>query len=170
MSKPCQLSSVVEGETYFVGSSTHRRGPLFKLPQMANLLIDPLYGYRKQAKFLIHCFVVMPDHFHPLPTPVPGVTLERALQLIKGGFSCGIKKELRMALDVWELGFTDRRVRRGEYDGMRRYIEQNPVEARLVKCAADYPYGSASGKFEVDPVPPRLVTSAAKAVASGGSS
>ena len=170
MSKPSRLPSVIEGETYFVGSSTHNRDPLFKLPRMASLFIDTLYSYRGQGKFLIHSFVVMPDHFHLLLTPLSRVTLERALQLIKGGFSYRVKKELRMALDVWERGFTDRRVRRGEYDGIWRYIEQNPVEARLVKNAADYPYGSASSKFELDPVPQHLVTAAAKAVGFGGDS
>jgi hypothetical protein len=32
-------------------------------------------------------FVLMPDHFHLLITPAYEVTLERAMQLIKGGFS-----------------------------------------------------------------------------------
>jgi putative transposase len=34
----------------------------------------------------------MPDHFHLLVTPTE--TLERALQLIKGGFSYRARKEL----------------------------------------------------------------------------
>jgi REP element-mobilizing transposase RayT len=35
---------------------------------------------------LLHAFVVMPDHIHLLLTP-QGITIERAVGLIKGGFS-----------------------------------------------------------------------------------
>jgi putative transposase len=52
---------------------------------MAQLLVEILQQYRLQKEYLLHEFVVMPDHFHLLITPTE--TLERALQLIKGGFS-----------------------------------------------------------------------------------
>jgi len=35
----------------------------------------------------------MPDHFHVLITPAQDVPMERAVQLIKGGFSFRVKKE-----------------------------------------------------------------------------
>jgi putative transposase len=47
--------------------------------------VQVLLSYREQHKYLLHEFVLMPDHFHLLITPT--LTLERALQLIKGGFS-----------------------------------------------------------------------------------
>jgi putative transposase len=52
---------------------------------MADLFVQVLLSYREQHKYLLHEFVLMPDHFHLLITPT--LTLERALQLIKGGFS-----------------------------------------------------------------------------------
>jgi len=52
---------------------------------MRDLFADVLCHYRNQHKYMLHEFVAMPDHFHLLITPQ--VTLERALQLIKGGFS-----------------------------------------------------------------------------------
>lgn len=39
-----------------------------------------------RALYKIHAFVVMPDHIHLLLTP-QDIVLERAMQLIKGGFS-----------------------------------------------------------------------------------
>jgi len=44
-----------------------------------------LFGYRNQRKYLLHEFVVMLDHFHLLITPT--LTLARAMQFVKGGFS-----------------------------------------------------------------------------------
>jgi REP element-mobilizing transposase RayT len=48
---------------------------------MARLFLDVLLNYRSQHKYLLHEFVLMPDHFHLLLTPLS--TIERALQLIK---------------------------------------------------------------------------------------
>ena len=53
---------------------------------MAGLLIDVLRSYVREKKFSVHDFVVMPNHVHILLT-VPGeVTIEKAMQLIKGIF------------------------------------------------------------------------------------
>jgi putative transposase len=99
----------------------------------------------------------MPDHFHLLITPGPQVTLERAMQFIKGGFSYRVKKELGLGGERWQTSFCDRRVRDAEeYQRFRTYIQENPVRRGLVKLAEQYPYGSANRKFVLDEVPQRL--------------
>jgi putative transposase len=45
------------------------------------------------GKFRLHDFVVMPDHLHLLITVGSGMTIEKAMQFIKGGFSYRLKKE-----------------------------------------------------------------------------
>jgi putative transposase len=156
LTKPERLPSAVDGQTYFITSNTYDRQTLFRYETFAKLFIETLYEYRRQSKYQIHPFVVMPEHFHLLLTPARGVTIERALQLIKGGYSYRVKTELHRSFEVWQPGFTDRRVRVGEYGRMVEYIEQNPVKAGLVKNAKDYPYGSASGLFDLDPAPSYL--------------
>ena len=42
----------------------------------------------------VHEFVFMPNHVHLLITPAPDVSLEKAMQFIKGGFSYRAGKEL----------------------------------------------------------------------------
>ncbi|PYY13870.1 MAG: hypothetical protein DMG60_21095 [Acidobacteria bacterium] len=152
MSKPMRLPSVSDDQTYFITSGTDGRERYFAYSKYAELFIDTLYHYRKELKFRIHGFVVMPEHFHLLITP-QGITIERALQLVKGGYSFRVKKELRRNFDIWQRGFTDRRVRVGEFDGFRIYIDENPVKAGLVKRSEEYAFGSASGRFELDPPP-----------------
>src|SRR6185437_9907280 len=162
MGKPSRLESAIGEQTYFVTSGTDGRERYFVYPKYVNLFIDTLYRYREQKKYRIHSFVVMPEHFHALITPL-GITIEKAIQYIKGGYSFRVKKELNRNFDIWQRGFTDRRVRVGEYEGFKTYIDENPVKAGLVKKAEEYPYGSASGKYELDAPPARLLTSAAKA-------
>ena len=162
-----RLPSVASDQTYFVTSGTDGGERYFIYPKYAELFIDTLYRYRKEQKYQIHSFVVMPEHFHLLITPQE-ITIERALQLIKGGYSFRVKKELGRNFDMWQRGFTDRRVRIGEFDGLRNYINENPVNPGLVTRPEEYAYGSASGKYELDPPPARLLTPAAKAVNQGG--
>jgi putative transposase len=46
-----------------------------------------LYEYRARGIFRLHEFVVMPDHFHLLMTVECGMTIEKAVQFIRGGFA-----------------------------------------------------------------------------------
>ncbi len=69
---------------YFITASAYQKQNLFQSDRMARLLVEVLSHYRQQEKYLLHEFVLMPDHFHLLITPA--LTLERSLQLIKGGF------------------------------------------------------------------------------------
>jgi putative transposase len=122
---------------------------------MARLFLEVLLYYREQSKYLLHEFVVMPDHFHLLITPT--LTLERGLQLIKGGFSFRAKKELGFGGEIWQKSFYDRRVRNiEEYHAFREYIQRNPVKRGLVTAVKGYPYSSAWPEFVLDSLPQRL--------------
>jgi putative transposase len=84
----------------------------------------------------------MPEHFHILITP--SVTLERAVQFIKGGFSFKAKKDLGSPMEIWQVGFSDHRIRgAADYSNHVGYIYRNPVGRRLVECAEEYSYCSA---------------------------
>src|SRR5262249_3981944 len=108
----------------------------------------------RQGRFQLHAFVVMPDHVHLLLTPAQNITLERALQFIKGGYSYRVRKELERRCEVWQRGFADHRIRdANDFEFHRNYIHNNPVRARLVDNASDYRYSSAYPGFKLDPWP-----------------
>jgi putative transposase len=48
------------------------------------LLIDVLRSNVAAGKFQRHDFVIMPDHLHLLMTLPADITMEKAMQLIKG--------------------------------------------------------------------------------------
>jgi putative transposase len=96
----------------------------------------------------------MPEHVHLLLTPGPGVTLERSLQFIKGGYSHALSEELGRKSEVWQRGFTDHRIRdAADFEMHRGYIHENPVKRGLVVCASDYRYCSAYPGFKLDSWP-----------------
>jgi putative transposase len=115
-------------------------------------LIEVLLGYRDREKYLLHEFVIMPDHIHLLLTPVPEISLERAMQFIKGGYSYRLRKVEK--IKVWQESFTNHRIRDAEdYERHREYVRLNPVRAKLVRDAGAYPFSSASSGFRLDDMP-----------------
>ena len=128
--------------TFFISTQTYNRRRLFQVAATAELLLETLQHYRREGHYKLHAFVVMPDHIHLLLTPT-GITLERSIQLIKGGFS----HRLTSKLPLWQRGFTDRRMRdRDDFLTHRSYIHDNPVRDRLCQQPEDYPYSSAYRK------------------------
>ncbi|WP_348266990.1 transposase [Edaphobacter paludis] len=131
--------------TFFVTSGTYNRRRLFQVERNAELLVETLQHYRAEGHYKLHAFVVMPDHLHLLLTPQE--TLERAVGLIKGGFS----HRLASKLPVWQRGFTDHRIRDAEdYSIRHRYIHQNPVTARLCEQPEAYRFSSAHSALRLD--------------------
>jgi putative transposase len=125
--------------TYFVTTATSNRRRLFQTDANAALFLEALQHYRLAGHFKLHAFVVMPDHVHLLLTPLE-ITIERAIGLIKGGFS----HRLHSKLPVWQTSFTQHRIRdRDDFLTRLRYIHDNPVRAHLVDRSEFYPYSSA---------------------------
>jgi putative transposase len=111
-------------------------------------------------RFLLHEFVIMPNHLHALLTPAAEVPLEKAMQFIKGGSSYRAKKELGMNSEIWQGGFTNHRIKDAEdYRRHVEYIWNNPVRARLLSRPEDFPYSSARLYNIVDPPPPWVIGS-----------
>jgi len=111
---------------------------------MADLFIDVLRSAMRSGRATIHDFVAMPNHVHILIT-VPGeMSLEKVMQLIKGGFSFRAHKELGFGGEVWQRGFSDVRINDEESHRQHRaYIENNPVKAGLANSPDEYRAGSA---------------------------
>ena len=86
----------------------------------------------------------MPDHFHLLIPVNVGMTIERAIQLVKGGFAYRAGKDLGVISPVWQKGFSEVRVFDADvFENQLEYIHQHPVRAQLVERAELYPYSSA---------------------------
>jgi putative transposase len=153
--------------TYFVTANVLEKRSLFQVEKIARLFIEIMFAHRSKKKFLLHEFVVMPDHFHLILTPT-GITLERAMQLVKGGFSFQLNRALKSKRDPWQPSFFDRRIRNSlEYQKYKDYIWQNPVKRGLARTPEEYPYSSANPAFTLDPVPQRLKPLALQSLAAG---
>jgi putative transposase len=157
---------ITSGSSYFVTTKCWQGRAIFQVPEIADILVKTLFQYRDQGAYLLHEFVVMPDHLHLLLTPSSTTSLEKAVQLIKGGSSHQIHKERNQKMEIWQEGFYDWTIRDADdWHAKAEYIRMNPVRAMLVERLQDWPYSSATGQFTLDPMPSKysLRASGAKA-------
>jgi putative transposase len=132
---------VSSARTFFVTTKTSMGRPLLQSERNATLFIDVLRSYVASRKFRLHDFVVMPNHVHMLITVGSDMTVEKAMQFIKGGFSYRLKKDFGHLGEVWQLGFSEVRVEdRESFLQHRKYIAENPVKAGLCSAAETFPY------------------------------
>ena len=145
MSRPDRNASPTEilspSRTFFVTTKTSMGRRLLQSERNANLLIEVLRALVVEHKFQLHDFVIMPDHLHVLLTVEEGMTIEKAMQFIKGRFSHHLTKEHGHLGEVWQRGFADSQVmNRESFLQHRAYIANNPVRAGLVDSPKQYPY------------------------------
>ena len=113
---------------------------LLQSERNASLLIDVMRSLVAEHKFKLHDFVVMPDHLHVLLTLADGMTIEKAMQLIKGRFSRLLPQQSGYSGEIWQRGFTEVQVLdRVSFLHHREYIAQNPVKAGLVDSPGQCP-------------------------------
>jgi putative transposase len=136
-----QENALSSSRSFFATTKTHAGRRLLQSERNATLLIDVLRSYMAAGKFSVQDFVVMPDHVHLLLSVRGDMTIEKAMQLIKGRFSYRLKHECGYLGEVWQVGFSESRVDdAASLDRYHRYIEQNPVKAGLAERAGEYPY------------------------------
>jgi putative transposase len=129
--------------------------------EIASIVEEAIFRYRDGGKYQVRRHVVMPDHVHVILTSGDSTSLEKAVQLIKGGSSYMIGKGREVKFPVWHEGFTEHQIRDArDFEAHVIYVDENPVKAHLAEVAGKYPHGSAAGKFVLDPW---LVASGAEA-------
>lgn len=127
---------------FFVTTNTKNRHTIFANPAYAREAIETLYRLQGLYPFFIHGFVVMPDHVHLLLFVTEHVCISTIMKQYKSGVAFNIGKG-----PIWQPRF---HIRLPENAGaILQYIHNNPVKAGLVKHPEEYPWSSASGKWDI---------------------
>jgi putative transposase len=141
----------IKPESFVITSVTHQRRRIFQRTANAELLMTTLFRYQQQGRFLLHGFVVMPDHLHVLLTPAADQTIERCVQLVKGGFSFAIRNSFNDT--AWQDGYHAHRITdMRDYENQLSYIANNPVR----KNYADHPHVHTRQTHRLDSIPAHL--------------
>lgn len=101
---------------------------VLRIPEAREHLED---GFRSSAS-TVGSYVIMPNHVHCLITPRETDTLQKTLQLLKGGTARRINKALGRTGKLWQRDSFDHIVRTFDHlERYQKYIRKNPEMARL---------------------------------------
>jgi len=129
--------------TYFITFRVRNTlGEILKESSLASLVEEVLW-FGHGERYVLHAYVIMPNHIHLLLNPLEGWSLAKILQGIKGFSSMQVNKILQRKGAFWQDESFDH-VIRNEEDWLDKfnYIHNNPVMAGLVTMPQDYLFSS----------------------------
>ena len=112
-------------------------------PRVAELIENSLLFYHDK-KYHLTAWVVMPNHIHFLARPLLNVELKEIAHSIKSYTAHEANKLLNRQGQFWQHEPFDRYIRNEKhFMAVVRYIENNPVKARLCGRAEEWRFSSA---------------------------
>ncbi len=111
--------------------------------RIAEIVEDTFLHFDRERYHLL-AWVIMPNHVHILAEMCEGWLLETVVKSWKTWTAKRANELLGRTGTFWSRDFYDRYIRDPEhFSNAKRYIEQNPVKARLCSVAEDWRWGSA---------------------------
>jgi putative transposase len=142
---------------HFITSSCYRRQPQLQTPRRRDLFLRMLEEARRKYRFVVHGYVVMPEHFHLLMSEPEVGDPSVVLKVIKQRFARHLnlnlspaRTELRDVVPepVWQKRFYDFNVwsERKRIEKLR-YMHHNPVKRGLVEQPEQWEWSSYRAYF-----------------------
>jgi len=104
--------------------------------------LSALADLKDRKPFQLYGYCLLNNHFHLLIRPI-GVPISRIMQSLLVSHTQRYHKHYRSGGHVWQGRFKSPVIQNDEHLLIvLRYIEANPLRARLVKRAEDYPWSS----------------------------
>lgn len=125
----------------FVTTNTLDRVPVFSDSACARSAVEALYFIQERHPFFLYGFVIMPDHCHLLVNVVAESGISPFMRDYKRRVSFLIGKG-----PIWQSRFHLEFPK--DCSATLTYIHQNPLRKGLCTRAEDYPWSSASGKWD----------------------
>ncbi len=138
--------------TYFFTVNLLQRQNNDLLIKYIDLLRSVVSSVRNKHPFIIHGWVVLPDHLHcVIELPPNDADFATRWRLIKIGFSKGLPQTEKRSIvrirrgerGIWQRRYWEHLIRDArDFSAHMDYIHINPVKHGLVKSVADWPYST----------------------------
>ena len=140
------------GGTYFFTVNLLQRRDNDLLTRHIDLLRAAVKSVRQRHPFIVHGWVVLPDHMHcVIELPPDDADYATRWRLIKMNFSKAIPRTERLSAvrirrgerGIWQRRYWEHLIRdKRDYRSHMDYVHINPVKHGLVRCVADWPYST----------------------------
>jgi putative transposase len=106
------------------------------------LYLDLLAEAAHQARVEVWSYCLMPNHVHVVAVPSDPDGLSRTFRYVHRHYTGYINARLRVTGHLWQGRFSSVAMDEPHFVTALRYVALNPVRARLVARAADWPWSS----------------------------
>ncbi len=134
----------IEGQIYFITTTTLKRQPLFADFQTARAAAQTFEDKKVLADARLLAWVLMPEHFHGLLALGERHGLPEIMGRLKSASARRANKTIGRQGPLWDRAYYDHALRHEE-DLLvtARYLVANPVRAGIVQRVGDYPFWNA---------------------------
>ena len=153
------------GGTYFFTVNLLQRHGNDLLTRYVQVLREAVRVVRRRHPFVIHGWVVLPDHLHcVIELPPNDMAFATRWRLIKMDFSKALPRKERLSAvrmrrgerGIWQRRYWEHLIRDdADFRAHMDYVHINPVKHGLVKSVAQWPYSTfhrlvAQGMYPLD--------------------
>jgi putative transposase len=133
---------VIPGLPHHVSQRGNRRERTFFEDSDYRLYLDLLSEAAVRAHTEIWCYCLMPNHVHVVLVPSDEDGLRRTFGDLHRRYTSYINARMRTTGHLWQGRFGSVAMDEAHLFHAARYVSLNPVRARLVERAADWPWSS----------------------------
>ncbi len=140
MARPLRIE--YEGALYHVTSRGNARGKIFLTDSDRVEFLDVLAEAVSRFGWICHAYCLMSNHYHLLvETPLPN--LSKGMQLLNGVYTQRFNRASKRSGHVFQGRFKAILVEKESHLlELARYVVLNPVRAKMVRAAKDWPWSS----------------------------
>ncbi|VAW33649.1 Transposase and inactivated derivatives [hydrothermal vent metagenome] len=121
----------------------NNRGACFFSDKDYAVYLDKLREFSLKYKIAIHSYVLMTNHVHLLLTPSTEDGVSRLIQTLSSYYVRYVNQTYDRTGTLWEGRYKSCLVDSDDYFLLvSRYIELNPIRAKMVKHPSEYPWSS----------------------------
>ncbi len=133
---------VLPGIPHHITQRGNRRERTFFEDGDYALYLDLLAEAAQRANVEVWSYCLMPNHVHIVAVPSDEDGLRRTFRYVHRHYTGYINARLRVTGHLWQGRFSSVAMDEPHFVTALRYVALNPVRARLVKRATDWPWSS----------------------------
>jgi len=137
--------NLIDNGYYHIVTRGLDRRRLFRYRQDYQLFLDITVTYLKEYKAYILHYCLMPNHLHFLLKAEIASDMPKFMQVTLQVYAANFRKKYKTTGFVFQNRYKSRLIDNDAYLlECARYIERNPIRAKLIEDASEYPWSSFS--------------------------
>ena len=140
---PRVARAVFSGVAHHITQRGNRREDVFYTDEDRQAYLDWLKEYSQKNRLEILAYCLMTNHIHLVGVPRTEDGLQAVLKPLHMRYAQRFNRERGWKGHVWQGRYFSSPLDEAYLWAAIRYVERNPVRARMVRKAEDYPWSSA---------------------------